>query len=152
ELLKIDAQFFRFHEYAAGLDREVADSHRTIAMWRELAARQATGKPRAAATDATELVREVRALEPLAAADPEMKRKVGRLLGEVWRAAYPVTGDVPFAREARAAAALGEQAQDLRGRLQDAATRLADDSLRELSARLKNLLRQARLGQIDAII
>src|SRR5262249_4478020 len=37
ELLKIDARFFRFHEYVAGLDRELAQSRRTITMWRELA-------------------------------------------------------------------------------------------------------------------
>src|SRR5206468_1824955 len=79
ELLKVDPRFFRLHEYAAGLDREVADARRTVAMWRELAARQSREKPRPVATEATELLREVRTLEPVAAGDPEMKKKVGRL-------------------------------------------------------------------------
>jgi tetratricopeptide (TPR) repeat protein len=152
ELLKVDPRFFRFNGYVRGLEREERDAQRTVAMWIDLSRKLVRDKPQAAATDALALLREVRALQPVAQGDPEAEKKISRLEGEIWRASHPAAGETPFAKEARAAQEMGAKARELRGRLVDAATGLADDSLRELSSRLHVLLRQARLGQIDAIV
>jgi tetratricopeptide (TPR) repeat protein len=152
ELLKVDARFFRFNAYIRGLDQEAADVTQTMALWEELARRQSREKPAAAAGPATALLRDVRALSALAQGDPDAERRVTRLYAEAWRAARPVTGDLPLAREARAAQEMAARVHTLRGRLVESATALADSSLAELSARLRNLLRQARLGQIDAVV
>jgi hypothetical protein len=150
--LKIDPRYFRFHSYVRGLEAESADVTSTAAMWRELARRQSNDKTQPAVTEAVALLHNVRALEPLARGDSEMQKRVGHLEAEVWRAARPVSGDLPLAKEARAAQGLAAQAQAMRGKLIDAATALADQSLGELHARLANLRRQARLAQIDAVI
>jgi tetratricopeptide (TPR) repeat protein len=152
ELLKVDPRFFRYSGYVRGLEREEHDAQRTVALWIDLARKQQRDKPQPAANDALQLLRNVRALEPVAQGDPDAEKKIAKLEGEVWRAAHPAAGESPFMKEARAAQEMGEKARELRGKLIDASTALADDSLRELSGRLHVLLRQARLGQIDAIV
>src|SRR5262249_3163608 len=122
------------------------------AMWIDLARKQQRDKPQAAATDALALLRQVRALHPVAQGDPDAEKKISKLEGEIWRASHPAAGETPFMKEARAAQEMGAEPRELGGGLVAAATGLADVWLGELSARLHVLLRQARLGQIDAIV
>jgi TolA-binding protein len=152
ELLKIDSRFYRFYGYLAALDREAGDLPNALAVWDELTAKQ-TGKPRGAeATEAVRLVDDVEGLVPLAKGDPEMEEEVDALLHSARRAARPVSPQGPFAREAQATQTLGGELQRLRVRLVAATTAIAEAALIDLDNRLRNLLRQARLTHIDALI
>ncbi len=99
------------------------------------------------------LVQDVEALRPLAAGDAEMEERVGQLADEAHRAARlkNVAGG-PYAKEAAATLALGAEARRLRARLVAATGLIANQALVDLDRRLRDMLRQARLTQIDAII
>jgi len=152
-LLKVDPRFYKFTGDILALDREAGTIPNEVAIWDELTARQ-QGKPgEADATEAVRLVQDVEALRPLAAGDPEMEERVGQLADETHRAARlkNVAGG-PYAKQAAATLALGAEARKLRARLVAATGLIANQALIELDRRLRDLLRQARLTQIDAII
>jgi TolA-binding protein len=152
ELLKIDGRFYRYFADIVALDREAGLLPAQIAVWDELTAKQA-GTPRGSeATEAAQLVKDVEALRPLAKGDPDLEDRVGDLLGQARRAARPVSPNGPYAAEAGAAQALSQQARELRARLVAATSALAEQALVELDGRLREMLRQARLTQIDAVI
>ncbi len=151
ELLKVDPRFYKFYEDILALDREAGSIPNEVAIWDELTAHRAGADDDA--TQAVGLVEDVEALRPLAAGDPEMEERVGQLAAEAHRAARleNVTSG-PFAGEARATLALGAQARQLRTRLVTATGVIATAALADLDKRLRELLREARLTHIDAVI
>ncbi|HEY2728783.1 MAG TPA: hypothetical protein VGK52_02510 [Polyangia bacterium] len=152
ELLKIDAKFYRYFADIVALDREAGHLPGEIAVWDELSAKQ-TGKAAGSeASEAVSLVRDVEALRTAARGDPEMEDRVGDLLTAARRAARPVSTHGPYARETAKAQALSDEARALRGRLVTATSAIAEQALLDLDARLREMLRQARLTQIDAVI
>jgi len=152
ELLKLDARFYRYVADIVALDREAGLLPGEIAVWDELSAKQ-TGKAKGSeASEAVSLVRDVEALEPVAKGDPDMEDRVGDLLTAARRAARPVSTQGPYARETVTAQALSDEARVLRGRLVTATSAIAEQALLDLDKRLREMLRQARLTQIDAVI
>jgi tetratricopeptide (TPR) repeat protein len=152
ELLKIDPKFYRYFADIVALDREAGHLPGEIAVWDELSAKQ-TGKAAGSeASEAVSLVRDVEALRTVARGDPEMEDRVGDLLTAARRAARPVSTHGPYARETAKAQALSDEARALRTRLVTATSAIAEQALLDLDARLREMLRQARLTQIDAVI
>jgi hypothetical protein len=153
ELLKVDPRFYKFYGDILALDRETGAIPNEVAVWDELTAHQQGKATEAGATEAVRLVQDVEALRPLAAGDPEMEERVGQLADEAHRAARleNVAGG-PYAKEAAATLALSAEARRLRAHLVKATGLIANQALIDLDRRLRDLLRQARLTQIDAII
>jgi hypothetical protein len=154
DLLKVDPRFYKFYSDIRALDREAGVIPNEVAIWDELTAHEkAGGTEGAEATDAVRLVQDVESLRPLAAGDPEMEERVTQLADEAHRAArLKNVGNGPFAKEAAATLALGAEARQLRAQLVAATGLIATKALGDLDKRLRDLLRQARLTQIDAII
>ncbi len=154
ELLKIDGRFYRYFADIVALDREAGLLPSEIAVWDELTAKQAGQQKGSEATEAAQLVKDVEALQPLAKGDADMEDRVGDLLTQARRAARPVSTqrDAPYAAEAQAAQALSGQARELRARLVAATSAIAEQALVDLDNRLREMMRQARLTQIDAVI
>ncbi len=153
ELLKVDPRFYKFTGDILALDREAGSIPNQVAIWDELTAHQQGQSDDANASQAVRLVQDVEALRPLAAGDPDMEERVGQLADEAHRAARlknVATG--PYGKEAAATLALGAEARRLRARLVAATGLIANQALLDLDRRLRDLLRQARLTQIDAII
>jgi hypothetical protein len=152
DLLKVDPRFYKFYGDIQALDREVGTIPNQVAIWDELTAHE-KGAESADATEAVRLVQDVEALRPLAAGDPEMEERVSQLADEAHRAArLKNVGSGPFAKEAAATLALSAEARQLRAHLVAATGIIATRALADLDKRLRDLLRQARLTQIDAII
>jgi hypothetical protein len=153
DLLKVDPRFYKFYGDIQALDREAGTIPNQVAIWDELTAHQAGKTEGGDATEAVRLVQDVESLRPLAAGDPEMEERVSQLADEAHRAARlkNVTSG-PFAKEASATLALGAEARKLRAHLVAATGVIATKALIDLDKRLRDLLRQARLTQIDAII
>ncbi len=157
DLLKVDPRFYKFYGDIQALDREVGTIPNQVAIWDELTAHQKTqidGQTEGTdATEAVRLVQDVESLRPLAAGDPEMEERVSQLADEAHRAArLKNVGSGPFAKEAAATLALSAEARQLRAHLVAATGVIATKALVDLDKRLRDLLRQARLTQIDAII
>src|SRR5450432_3697164 len=153
DLLKVDPRFYKFTGDIQALDREAGTIPNEVAIWDELTAHEKGQTENADATEAVRLVQDVESLRPLAAGDPEMEERVTELADEAHRAARlkNVTSG-PFAKEASATLALGAEARKLRAHLVAATGVIATKALIDLDKRLRDLLRQARLTQIDAII
>jgi hypothetical protein len=154
ELLKVDPRFYKFTGDIRALDRETGMIPNEVAVWDELTAHEKAGAGGGAdATEAVRLVQDVEALRPLAAGDPEMEERVGQLADEAHRAArLENVAKGPFAKDAEATLALGVQARQLRGHLVAATGVIATAALADLDKRLRELLREARLTHIDAVI
>lgn len=153
DLLKVDPRFYKFYGDIQALDREAGQIPNEVAIWDELTAHEKGATESANASEAVRLVQDVESLRPLAAGDPEMEERVSQLADEAHRAARlkNVAGG-PFAQEAAATLALSAQARQLRAHLVAATGVIATKALVDLDKRLRDLLRQARLTQIDAII
>ena len=155
ELLKVDPRFYKFTGDIRALDRETGMIPNEVAVWDELTAHE-KGPVNGGSADATEavrLVQDVEALRPLAAGDPEMEERVGQLADEAHRAArLKNVAKGPFAKDAQATLALGAEARQLRAHLVAATGVIATSALADLDKRLRELLRQARLTHIDAVI
>jgi tetratricopeptide (TPR) repeat protein len=151
-LLKIDPKFYRYVSDILALDAEAGLVPSEVAVWDELTAKQAGKTKGSEATEAVQLVKDVETLVPLAADDPDMADRVGDLLTAARRAARPVSMQGPFAQEALATQALSGEARELRARLVTATSVIAEQALVDLDTRLREMLRQARLTQIDAVI
>jgi len=152
DLLKLDPKFYRYFADIVALDREAGQLPADIAVWDELTAKQSGKAKGTEASENAQLVQEIETLGPLAKGDPEMEDRVGDLLGKARRAARPVSTQGPWAAEATTALALSDEARALRARLVTATAAIAEDALLDLDKRLREMLRQARLTQIDAVI
>jgi tetratricopeptide (TPR) repeat protein len=152
ELLKIDPRFFKFYADIVALDREAGLIPGQIAVWDELTAHE-KGITGTQASEAVRLVNDVEALRPLAAGDPVMEGQVADLADQARRAARLTNvGSGPFAKEAETNLALAAEARKLRAQLVAATSKIANSALVDLDKRLRELLRQARLTHIDAVI
>lgn len=153
DLLKVDPRFYKFYGDIQALDREAGQIPNEVAIWDELTAHEKGATASADASEAVRLVQDVESLRPLAAGDPEMEERVSQLADEAHRAArLKNVANGPFAREAAATLALSAEARRLRAHLVAATGVIATKALADLDKRLRDLLRQARLTQIDAII
>jgi len=156
ELLKLDSRFYRYFSYLESLDREGGLIPQEVAVWDELTAagtkNQAAAARGAQATEAAQLLADAQALADDSRRDPEVHDQAVDLLVQARRAARPVSPQGPYAAEAAQLQALSQQARELRARLVDATSALAEAALVDLDKRLKSLLRQARLTHIDAVI
>jgi tetratricopeptide (TPR) repeat protein len=152
ELLKIDPRFYKFYADIVALDRESGLIPGEVAVWDELTAHE-QGVAASNATEAVRLVNDVEALRPLAAGDPEMEARVADLADQARRAARltNVAGG-RFAKDAETTLVLATEARKLRGQLVAATSVIANRALVDLDRRLRELLRQARLTHIDAVI
>jgi TolA-binding protein len=152
ELLKIDGKFYKYFADIVALDREAGLLPAQIAVWDEMTAKQTGQAKGSEASESVKLVQDVEALGPLAKGDPDMEDRVGDLLAAARRAARPVSTQGPYAQEAVTTQALSEETRALRARLVTATSAIAEQALLELDTRLREMLRQARLTQIDAVI
>jgi len=175
ELLKLDARFYRYFTYLESLDREAGLIPQEVAVWDELTAAgtksQAAGappSPKAPAegppeapqsspagpgpTEVTRLWTDVQALADDSRGEPEVHDQAVDLLVKARRAARDVRVRGPYSPDAERLQELSQQARELRARLVDATSAIAEAALIDLDKRLKSLLRQARLTHIDAII
>ena len=156
ELLKLDSRFYRYFGYLASLDREAGLVPQEIAIWDELTAARAGNQGAAArgaqATEAAQLLTDVQTLAAESRAEPDIHDDAMDLLTAARRAAAPVSSQGPFAAEADRLQSLSQETRQLRARLVDATSAIAEAALVDLDKRLKGLLRQARLTHIDAVI
>ncbi len=153
ELLKVDPRFDKFTGDILALDRETGMIPNEVAVWDELTAQEKGVTDNTNATEAVRLVQDVEGLRPLAAGDPEMEERVGQLADEAHRAArLKNVAKGPFAKEAETTLALSAEARKLRANLVAATGVIATAALADLDKRLRELLREARLTHIDAVI
>ena len=156
ELLKLDPRFFRYFGYLTSLDREAGLIPHETAVWDELTAARAGGQGATArgaqATEAAQLLTDVQALAADSRDEPDVHDQAMDLLVEARRAARPVSTQGPFAAEADRLSKLSKETRQLRARLVDATSAIAEVALIDLDKRLRSLLRQARLTHIDAVI
>ena len=98
------------------------------------------------------LLGEAQELAVEARGEPEIHDDAMDLLVKVRRAARSVSAGGPFAEEAAHLHDLSLETRQLRARLVDATSAIAEAALIDLDKRLKSLLRQARLTHIDGVI
>lgn len=149
ELMKVDPNFYRFEGYVRALEREQAAADRAAETWARLAIGAGARAP--ADPAAAMVVKDIEGLV-VEAAGAEGIESRARLLLSLAREVASGGGNPRYFDEALRARALGARAAELRAKLIEARSALGDQALSELGARLDNLLRQARLGQIDAVI
>ncbi|MDB4967311.1 MAG: hypothetical protein JWN44_3000 [Myxococcales bacterium] len=177
-MLQVDTRFYRLHAIARGLSREAADVDHVEDSWAQLERRIAAQKvqPVSAGTlDAPALLERVNALgDEIARArrdahkSDEARKALAALEGR--RAELAATlertidmrgsgdaverkGLLGFVQADRAAAgALRGQAATLAWRIDAASGELIKQALTDLRVRLDGMLRQARLGKIDAVV
>jgi hypothetical protein len=156
ELLKLDSRFYRTFAYLTALDREAGLVPQEVAVWDELTAARSGNRASTAAgaqaTEAAQLLTDAQALAAESRSEPDLHDQAADLLAAAHRAARPVSQEGPFADEAERLQALSQQTRQLRARLVDATSAIAEGALIDLHKRLKGLLRQARLTHIDAVI
>jgi tetratricopeptide (TPR) repeat protein len=154
-LLKLDGRFKTLHQMINDIDADLAEATVSIALWKALGAEAQSKKNLLGATsspEAAQLYQEVEALTDDALADGVVPQRLADLLLNVSLLTHPTTTAGPYQAEAQAAEAQARQLSALRGRVLEAARGLAGDSLGELNRRLRAILRQARLVQIDGAV
>jgi hypothetical protein len=157
ELLKLDSRFYRYFTYLESLDREAGLVPQEVAVWDELTAARGGDKGAAAARgaqagEAAQLLTDAQSLVAESRGEAEVHDEAWDLLVKARRAARPVSLEGPFAADAEKLQELAQQTRQLRARLVDATSAIAEAALIDLDKRLKSLLRQARLTHIDAVI
>jgi TolA-binding protein len=157
ELLKLDSRFYRYFSYLESLDREAGLVPQEVAVWDELTAVRGGDKGAAAArgaqaSEAAQLLTDAQSLVADSRGEAEVHDEAWDLLVKARRAARPVSLQGPFAADAEKLQELAQQTRQLRARLVDATSAIAEAALIDLDKRLKSLLRQARLTHIDAVI
>ena len=177
-MLQVDARFFRLHALARGLAREAADVDHVESDWRKLAERVAQTKVQAVSgsvLDVPLLLQRVNALgeevararrdagrsdearRALAALEARRAQLAGTLermvdmeqtagVGDASGLAAMVRSDVV------AATALRARAAALAWKVDAASSELIRQALVDLRVKLDGMLRQARLGKIDAVV
>lgn len=177
-MLEVDARFFRLHAIARGLAREAADVDHVDADWKRLGERVAQTKVQAvtggnvdvplllervnelgaevarARRDASGSDEAKRSLAFLEAKRAELAGKLERMLdmeqsagvGDRSNLGAMVRADRVAANQLRARAA------DLAWRIDAASGELIKEALGDLRVKLDGMLRQARLGKIDAVV
>jgi tetratricopeptide (TPR) repeat protein len=154
-LLKLDNRFRGLHQMINDIDADLAEATVSVALWKSLGAEAQSKKNLLATTssaEAAQLYQDVEALTDDALADGVVPQRLADLLLNVSLLTHPATSAGPYETEARAAEALARRLSALRAKVLEAARGLAGDSLTELDRRLRTVLRQARLVQIDGAV
>jgi hypothetical protein len=177
-MLEIDARFFRLHTIARGLAREAADVDHVEAAWRRLQERVTQTKVQAVTggqLDVPLLLERVNALgDEVARARREtrnsedakkslalLEQKRNQLAGTLERmidmertaGVGDRSGLASLVKsDLGAATALRSRAASLAWRIDAASGELVKQALVDLRGRLDGMLRQARLGKIDAVV
>jgi hypothetical protein len=177
-MLEVDARFYRLHAIARGLTHEAADVDHVEGEWRQLVRRVGREKVQSVSggvVDAPLLLARVNALGAEVArarADARKSDEAKKALAalEVRRAELAATlGRMVEARggggagerngligmmqrDVEAAAALRGRVAALAARIDSASGELIRQALVDLRGRLEGMLRQARLGKIDAVV
>jgi tetratricopeptide (TPR) repeat protein len=154
-LLKLDNRFRNLHQMITDIDADLAEATVSVALWKALGAEAQAKKDLLATTsspEAAQLYQDVQALTDDALADGVVPQKLADLLLNVSLITHPATTAGPYQAEAQSAETLARRLSALRGKVLDAARGLAGESLTELDRRLRAVLRQARLVQIDGAV
>ncbi|HEY1587439.1 MAG TPA: hypothetical protein VGH63_17200, partial [Polyangia bacterium] len=177
-MLEVDARFYRLHAIARGLAREAADVDHVEEDWKQLGARVAQTKVQAVTggnVDVPLLLERVNALgaevararkdaagsdeakKSLAALEAKRAELAGQLERMVDMEQSAGVGDRSnlgaMVRADRAAAnQLRARAATLAWRIDAASGELIKEALGDLRVKLDGMLRQARLGKIDAVV
>jgi hypothetical protein len=154
-LLKLDDRWKTLHQMITDIDADLAEATVSVALWRSLGQEAESRKNLLATTsspEAAQLFEEVQALADDALADGVVPQRLADLLMNASLLAHPAMSAGPYAAEADAALALARRLSALRGRVLEAARGLAGNALGELDGRLRTVLRQARLVQIDGAV
>jgi hypothetical protein len=154
-LLKLDSRFRGLHQMINDIDADLAEATVSVALWKALGAEAQSHKNLLATTsspEAAQLYQDVQALTDDALADGVVPQRLADLLLNASLITHPATSAGPYEAEARGAEALARRLSRLRGKVLEAARGLAGESLTELDRRLRTVLRQARLVQIDGAV
>jgi hypothetical protein len=153
-LLKVDARFRELAALARSLDADVAEATTAVALWKALgdAARSQEVARAPSSPDAARLLEDVQGLTTLAMAGGRVPARLGDLLLDATILAYPPSSAGPYAAEAEASLALARRLSALRVEVATAAHALGTAALDELDQRLRAVLGQARLVQIDGAV
>jgi tetratricopeptide (TPR) repeat protein len=153
-LLKVDARFRELATLARSLDADVGEATQAVGLWRALgeAARSQSVSRAPSSPEAARLLEDVQGLTEAAMAQGRVPDKLSDLLLDATLAAYPPAGAGPYTAEAEAAVALGRRLSTLRADVAAAARTLGGAALGELEQRLRSVLGQARLVQIDGAV
>ncbi len=152
-LLKLDGRFGTLHDMAKAIDLDLAEATAAVTLWQALGS-EASSRTAAtsSSTEATQLLHEVEALAAAGTKDTALAQRLGNLLLDVSIAAHPPEKAGPYTAEARAAEELARRYTVLRLKVVEASRTLAAESFGELDQRLRAILRQTRLVQIDATV
>ena len=154
ELLKIDPKFYRYFADIVALDREAGQlPARDRRVGRADGEADGQGQRAARPARPCSSSRTSRPCGPLAQGRSRDGGSRGRPAdGGAARGAAREHAGPLRARRPRTAQALSDEARALRARLVTATSAIAEQALLDLDARLREMLRQARLTQIDAVI
>jgi hypothetical protein len=153
-LLKVDARFRELAAWARGLDLDVAEATAAVSSWRALgdAARSQSVRRAPSSPEAARLLEDVEGLTAAAMTEGRVPAPLSDLLLDATLLAYPPAAAGPYAAEAEASLALGRHLSALRADVAQAARALGAAALDELDGRLRVVLAQARLVQIDGTV
>jgi hypothetical protein len=125
-----------------------------VSSWRALgdAARSQSVTRAPSSPAAARLLEDVEGLTATAMTQGRVPDRIGDLLLDATLLAYPTASAGPYAAEAEASLALGRRLSALRADVSTAARALGASALAELDDRLRSVLGQARLVQIDGAV
>jgi hypothetical protein len=153
-LLKVDARFRELAALARSLDADIQEATVAVSSWRALgeAARSQSVTRAPSSPAAARLLEDVEGLTATAMAQGRVPDRLGDLLLDTTLLAYPTASAGPYAAEADASVALGRRLSALRADVTVVARALGASALTELDERLRSVLGQARLVQIDGAV
>jgi hypothetical protein len=154
-LLKLDGRFRDLAALSRDVDADLREATVAVGLWRSLgdAARSQNVARAASSPEAAQLLDDVDTLSNTALLQSgRVPARLGDLLLDATLAAYPPSTAGPYAAEAEAALALGRRLSVLRADIAVTARTLAGAALDELDGRLRRILGQARLVQIDGAV
>jgi hypothetical protein len=152
-LLKLDARFRELAALSRDVDADLREATVAVSLWRALGDASQNVARAPSSPEAAQLLDEVESLSNTALLESgRVPARLGDLLLDATLAAYPPTSAGPYAKEAEAALTLGRRLSALRADVAVTARTLAGAALDELDGRLRRVLGQARLVQIDGTV
>lgn len=152
QILRLDRRFAVLLRSIRELDGDIDEAARSLMLWHGLAgAAESKQAPAPSSSEAAALLADVQSLAALPA-DPALRGRVAALLARATRAAHPAGGGGLLRSEVLAAEELLDRLVALRAHMVNAAERLVVTALRDVEGRLRVVLRQVRLANIDAVV
>lgn len=154
-ILKLDETFGELVVALADLDDDIAESTKSVKLWRDLGARAKTASnalPQPASAEAVVLLEDATRLSDLTEAGSTEFRGVADLVLQASLIAYPPQEAGPYANEARQAQEQGKQMAVLRAQMIDEIRRMVGLAVAEVDERLRSILGETRLVHIDAVV